>query len=1058
MGAQEDLRIALLGPVQAWRAGREVAIGPGRRQAVLAALVLHGGRPVGNDRLIDGVWGDQPPPTGHRVLPSYVYALRRALDEPGVGQEGSVIRSGLGGYRFAAAVGLDTTRLDELAADTGRLLRSGDASGALAAAEQGLSLFRGEPLAGLPGPYAAGERQRLLIERGALRRGRLDCLIRLGRGSEALADLAQDTDPLDESVLALRIRALYGTGRQGEALATYEGLRQRLREDLGTEPSLALRELHAAVLRHDDTAVLGGPVALEGAGAPDASAAKAADGAGESAAGGGAGANLGVGAAPAHTPASTPAPGPTPEPPPPAHPGLPRTQAGFVTRRAVNELPGNAGGLTGRAAELAVLATPGPGDAVTVATIDGPAGMGKTSLLVHAAWTLRPRFPDGALYLDLRTHHSPGGERPATERLLQRLVRTLGMADADVPEDFDELVAAWRDATSGLRLLLVLDDVGSAAQVRPLLPAGPGSHVLVAGRQRLAGLDADRRVTLEALPAAEARGLLRRLIGEARADADPQAVDDLARLCGGLPLALRIAGARLQHRPSWSPAHLASRMARDERRLTELSAGDRSVEAAFRMSYEQLGETHQRAFRLMGYAPTPQFDVWTPAAMLGMSVDDAETVLEELYDASLVLQPGPGRYRLHDLVRVHARNLADAEPAETARARRAVLELYTEAGELFGDDARVPERGPFWFTDRRDAARWLSEVGADLPDVPEFAAAHGEDALAVRLGLALQDYLMYRDRFDDSRTVLTTALRAAERIGDPLPLGAVKLSLGKLDYLQGWVDRGSAWFRQALDLGHQSGDERTVAFALTGLGVQDVWQGRFDAAAADAEKMIPALERANDAWGVSVALEVRSTSRLLRQDVNGALSDARAALAAAERNGRPMPVAQRLLTLADTYEALGEPGEARAVLLRAEKLLREIGEPLLLAVALTRLGTVADDLAEAVRLHGRALAVHASISPRSEPHRTRLEVDVRRRLGFAYAAAGDRVRARQEFEAALAVPRAAEHPDLYEQLEAALRDHDTVAASRLVPWWTRQVLGEEEQEGKEEKERREGQE
>ncbi|MGW7366463.1 AfsR/SARP family transcriptional regulator [Streptomyces sp. NPDC054841] len=992
-GAPEDLHIALLGPVQAWRGDREAPIGPARRQAVLAALVLRGGRLVSHEQLIDGVWGERPPPTGRRVLPSYAYALRRALDVPGAGQDRSVIRVGPGGYRFAAPVRLDTARLTELSVGTGRLLAAGDSSGALAAADQGLRLFRGEPLAGLPGPYALGKRQRLLIERRSLQQQRLECLLQLGRGSEVLADLAslEAAHPLDESLLGLRIRALYSTGRHGEALAAYEGLRRRLRDELGAAPSAALRDLHAAVLRHDDTAVLRGSATADGSVPP-----------------GGAPASKAPEAVASRRPRSSPAP----------------VSAQTRPLRTVNELPGNAGKLIGRVAEVAALTAPGPDDAVTVATVDGPAGVGKTSLLVHAAWTLRPQHPDGVLFLDLRTHHSPAGDRPLTKRLLQRLLRTLGTADADVPQDRDDLIAAWRDATSGLRLLLVLDDVGSAAQVRPLLPAGPGSRVLVAGRRRLTGLDTDRCVTLEPLPATDSIGLLRRLIGEARTDADLEGVTDLARLCGGLPLALRIAGARLQHRPSWSPAHLAARMARDERRLGELSAGDRSVEAAFHMSYEQLSEARQRAFRLLGHAPTPEFDAWTPAAMLGVGVDEAETVLEELYDASLVLQPGPGRYRLHDLVRVHARKLADALPEETAQARRQALELYVQVGRLTSDDGRASDGDPQRFDSARDAARWLDEAGADLADVPRYAAAHGEDVLTVQLGVALRDYFLHHDRYDEGRTALTTALQAAERTGDPALRVLVAASLGLLDYQQGRNAQGGDWFRQALECARESGDEALAAQPLLGLAIQDFLPGRYDTVAATIDEVLPVLERADDEWGVSLALAMRSMSRFMRGDVQAAFADARAALAAAERNGRPIPISQRLLSLADGHAALGERAEARAVLLRGEALLREAGDPLLLALTLTRLGSVAEDLVEAERHHRQALALHAGISRRSEPHRTRLEMEIRRRLGESYAAAGARARARREFRTALDVERAAEHPELQEKLRASLAEAD----------------------------------
>ncbi|MCQ4213155.1 AfsR/SARP family transcriptional regulator, partial [Streptomyces longispororuber] len=249
------LRLAVLGPVRAWRDGAQLPLGPVRQQAVLAVLALRQGLLVSREQLLDAVWGDEPPSTGHKVLPTYVYGLRRSLDEAGVGPAASVIRGERGGYRFAG----DGARLDvaDFAArvESARRARaSGDPAGAAGQLADAVGLFGGEPLAGLPGPYALTERQRLLQRRRTAHLERLDCLLLLGRFTEALDELAALTaaDPYDETSLALRMRALYGCERQAEALTVYEDVRARLRDELGVQPGEELRRVHEAVLRQDD--------------------------------------------------------------------------------------------------------------------------------------------------------------------------------------------------------------------------------------------------------------------------------------------------------------------------------------------------------------------------------------------------------------------------------------------------------------------------------------------------------------------------------------------------------------------------------------------------------------------------------------------------------------------------------------------------------------------------------------------------------------------------------------------------------------------------------------
>ncbi|WP_257134039.1 AfsR/SARP family transcriptional regulator, partial [Streptomyces sp. st140] len=612
------LRIALLGPLRAWRDGTPLDLGPVRRQSVLAALLLRADIRVSHEQLIDDLWDERPPGTGRKVLPSHIHPLRKALDGAGAGPAESVIRSGKGWYCFTGrGVRLDVSELDVRAVEAQTAKASGDAATAVDRYTEALALFRGEPLTGLPGQRAQAERRRLLERRLCLRLERLECLVLLGRSAETLDELAalSASDPLDESVLALHMRALYAGGRQAEALNAYERLRIRLRDELGVDPGPAARRMYEAVLNQDDDRLV----------VPAAERASA----------------LGT---------------------------RPRS------RPPVNELPGDGGRLFGREDELALLTAPAAPGSVSIVTVDGPAGVGKSALVVRAAREIGADYPDGCLYVDLRAHSTRRRQSP--EQALQHLLRSLGAARGELPSDLDELTSVWRAETSRSRLLLVLDDALDADQVRPLLPAGAGSRVLVAGRRRLAGLDADHRLTLEPLGPGDAASLLTHIVGQERAGREPEATRELAGLCDGLPLALRIAGSRLQNRGAWTVEYLVGRMAGDEHLLGELAAGDRSVESAFRLSYDQLTPEQQRAFRALGLTPTVEFDLLTPVAMLDGPRHATEGVLEDLVDASFLQQPRPGRYRLHDLVRVHARRLAQAVPAEAAPARSAALDLH----------------------------------------------------------------------------------------------------------------------------------------------------------------------------------------------------------------------------------------------------------------------------------------------------------------------------------------------------------------------------------------------
>ncbi|MEU4823373.1 BTAD domain-containing putative transcriptional regulator [Actinomadura sp. NPDC023710] len=598
------LDFTVLGPVRAWRGATRLDLGPLRQQALLAALLLRPDMTVSQRELLDGVWGVEPPGSGSKIVPVYVHRLRRCLGTLGEHAQESVIARERGGYRFVSrGTAVDLMRLDETADEAAAARRSGDLAAAASACLDALALFQGEPLAGLPGPFAEAERLRLEERRLSLLQEKIECQFQLGRFVDAVGELhaLMPKHPHSESLTSLLMRALYGSGRQADALAAYSHLRHRLVEDLGVEPGERLRRVHQAVLRGDDAALDLVPRDEAGRGA------------------------------------SSPVPS---------------------ARRVPDELPAEVGELVGRQDELALL-TGGGGPAVVA--VDGVAGAGKTALAVCAARALRRDHPDGCLFVELHGHDERRDAVPP-ERALRRLLRAVGAGNAS--GDLDELAASWRSATAGLRLLLVLDDASGADQVRPLLPAGAGSRVLVTGRRRLVGLDVDRRVSLGGLTRQAAEALLTRIVGAERAAAEPVAVRELAAMCDRLPLALCIAGARLQSRPSWAIGHLVHRMADARGRLAELTAEDRSVEGAFRLSYDRLPAAERRAFRALGTAPDGRSGHRALAAALGWAAQGAERALENLVDANLVQQPSVHQYRLNGLLALFAQELA-AEESQT---------------------------------------------------------------------------------------------------------------------------------------------------------------------------------------------------------------------------------------------------------------------------------------------------------------------------------------------------------------------------------------------------------
>ncbi|MEV6039973.1 helix-turn-helix domain-containing protein [Nonomuraea sp. NPDC052116] len=507
------------------------------------------------------------------------------------------------------------------------------------------------------------------------------------------------------------------------------------------------------------------------------------------------------------------------------------------------ELPRSVDDFTGRAAGLAwtselLRAGNAPG-AAGVGLITGSAGLGKTTLAVRAAHALRPDFPDGVFFLDL---FGMSPQPLPVDDALGMLLRALGIADQQIPGDVAGRASLYRSLLRDQRVLIVLDNAAAEEQVRPLLPGGGAGKALVTSRRLLAGLEGVRRLGLGPLPPPEATELLTGILKDRGASDEGSAVWQLAQLCGGLPLALRIAGNRLVSRPGWNAADLAARLTDEERRLDQLSAGDLKIATAFGLSYEQLANATRRLFRRLALVPGRDFDATLAAVAGGTSIEEAWNALDELVDLGLLQDNASGRYRFHDLVRLFARDrLQQEEPAAerdafTVAMTSWLLRTATTAGRWFepgyGDPDQAdpdatelssPEEADHWL--RVNADNWLG------------ALRHGA---SIGRFAAVLDCAESMDWFSDRwmhaphwHEVFTLGAEAAAALGDPARQ-AVQLNMLAWAHLLPRDDPETTlrYTAQAMDLATRSGATTQIALAHHHAGGALRRLGRLDEAIA----------------------------------------------------------------------------------------------------------------------------------------------------------------------------------------------------------------------------------
>ncbi|WP_308042578.1 BTAD domain-containing putative transcriptional regulator [Micromonospora sp. PLK6-60] len=708
--------VRLLGPLEVLAEGVPLSLGTPKQRLVLGMLALSPGRLVTLDALVDELWPATPPRSAVANVRTYAANLRRTL--VAATADGQVLIREGSGYRLNLPP--DSVDLNRFSADrrgAGELAELGELEAAAKLLTSALAWSRGPLLAGLPvGPATAG--RRVAVEDELLGAVELlaDVRIRQGRPDEAVRLIRQQyrLSLLRESAQLLLIRALYRQGDVAGALAAYRSARASLREHLGIEPGRELQRLHRSILNRDSA----GDV-------PPRSTRERA----------------------------------------PSHPvpvdWLPRAVSDFVGRADA-------------VAQLLAVTDHDEGRPV-VHLIDGMAGSGKTALAVHVARRLAGTHPDAQLFIDLSGHGEEAPVAPAAA--LVTLLRQLGVPAGLIPVELDLRIAHWRRELADRRVVLVLDNAASSEQIRPLLPSGPGTVVLVTSRRRLVLPDTELPLSLSVMTSDEALRLLAATVGADRIDAEPEAAAEVVRRCGHLPLAIRLAGSRLAHRRSWRVADLADRLAATAV-LDQLGMEDRTVAGAFAASYEPLDERGRRVFRLLGCFRRP-FDVTQAAALTGLPLAAAIRTVDDLVDRHLVEETEGDRYRLHDLVRQYANELSwreDASEQDAASellldfvlhavliANEGLFDSYDVRAELAPDEPRRPDllaaAGPL-------GPDWLERERATLAGMVELANERGQHAAAWRLARSLWRFYYMRGYFDEIRETHLRGLASAEAAGD----------------------------------------------------------------------------------------------------------------------------------------------------------------------------------------------------------------------------------------------------------------------------------------------------
>jgi DNA-binding SARP family transcriptional activator/tetratricopeptide (TPR) repeat protein len=787
-----DVWFGMLGSLEVRQAGELIPVRAPRHRVLLAALLCKPNQVLGVDEVAEAVWDGEPPPAAATTLRSYVMRLRRVL-----GRAGERIETFSPGYRVNLNAGaeLDSVLFSALWGNGHAAARAGDWDQVSSSLSVGLSLWRGTPLQDVPSEVLRRDTLPGLLELYVQATElRLEAKLKHGQPAEAIPGLQSLVieHPLRERPHALLMTALAACDRRAEALQVFRDLRSVLDTELGVEPDQELQDLHRDILTASAR-----PPAPHSADRPPA----------------GSGTNM------------------------PAPWMLPADISDFIGREAqVSRLLGNLSG-----------SAPGSSATVVVSSIAGMGGIGKTTFAVHVAHRVRRQYPDGQLFANLRGT-APVPAEPGA--VLAMFLRQLGVDPAALPVDTDERSALYRSLLAERRVLIVLDDARDAAQLAPLIPGTAGCAVLVTMRNRTVGLAGAIHLDLDALSRQDSYAFLSLIAGADRVAAEPDAVSEILAACADLPLAIRLAGARLVSRPNWRIQDLADRLqAARCKKLDELSFGDHGVRASFEVSYASLSlregapASAARAFCLLGLWAGKDISLSAAASLLGMERREAERILEYLVDMCLVQSPQPDRYRMHDLLRAFAAERAERELHESDRsmAISRLITWYTltasAADALLAPQCRrvavEPVAGvasPSRLRTRADAIAWGETEHVNLVSASYLSQASGLRQLAWQLPTALWSFFRrqrhLRSLLFTQEVALSSTLEARDETAEAMVRNNLAIALLEAGRHQDAIEHLNA----CLSIRSSHGDQAGIAVALNNLGVASMEAGLPDTA------------------------------------------------------------------------------------------------------------------------------------------------------------------------------------------------------------------------------------
>ncbi|MFI6662832.1 AfsR/SARP family transcriptional regulator [Streptomyces sp. NPDC050523] len=931
IGPSASLRFTVLGPIRAWTGDEELGLGTPQQRAVLAALLLRRRHPLTVGELVDAVWGEDPPSGAVSVLRTYVSRLRKVLEpERETGADPQVMVSVADGYALRLPQdALDLDVFERRVGEAKRLRAAGDVHRAADLLHEALGAWGGAPLAGVPGPLADIERMRLSDYRLATLESRIEMDLELGCHAEIVPELRAliREHPLREEIGRLLMLALYRCGRQAEALAAYRAIRGTLVAELGVGPGPVLRELQHRIL-NDDPALTDPSPADPGPTDPAPTDPAPAD-------------PVPVDLGPAD---------PAPQPSSAAHTQPPQTapEQSAQSRPSPTEpapaprpaliapaqLPADPPTFTGRAAELerlqSLLAEDGTGPAVVV--ISGMAGSGKSALATHWAHRIAPRFPDGVLHVDLRGF-DPTGTAIAADDAVRGFLDALGVDPRQLPAGPDARAALYRSLLAGRRMLVVLDNARDTDQVRPLLPGAPGCLAVVTSRDQLTTLvavDGARTIDLDLLPLSDARGYLARRLGMTRLAAEPRAASEIVTLCGRLPLPLATVAARAATHPDFPLSALVAELREGHGSLDAFAGADPATDTrtAFSGSYRLLAPATARLFRLLALHPGPDIDASAAAALAGAPLRETRPLLAALTRAHLLTEHQPGRYVLHDLLRVHAAELTQDHdtPAERDAAMRRTLDHYldaacTAAARLSPDSPALltaPDAaGPRDSADCEQALAWFAAEQPVLLVAVEQAATTGFEGHSWQLAWALMPFLQHAGRRSEQVAVQTIALAAAQRAGDRTGQAHCRRNLARAHVQAERYDNALAQAQHALDTFVELGDRSGQALAHGDLAEVLLRQDKLHQALRHQRHALHLHRAVGDRPGQAHACTRTGWILALRGEHSRALSYCRQALALSEEVGDRVTQAAVWDTLGHIHHRRGDHREAASAYERA---------------------------------------------------------------------------------------------------------------------------------------------